>query len=284
MRRSFRTALLAGLLVSNGTAHGEPAAAPSRHALPSVVIMPMRPVIVRADLPGCGSSCPRWISAEGTITTETPAAFRDLFQDIGDTRLPILLRSSGGVIDAALEIGRMLRARQMTVAVTGTRFIGCRPADDTCRPTASDGGGAVYAGMPITTGSACTSACAYLLAGGTARHVSRRGQVGVHRVSTSQFVTVRRYHMADGRKVTEDRPALRRIADTQAATAIDDRIARYLAEMGVSDLPLKRANEVPATSVRWLTRADLVESRLATDTTDGADLVLPPGNGAPLTP
>lgn len=272
-------ALFAALTVAT-TAHAQTAAAPQPRPAPAAAITPMRVVIVRADLPDCGDACPRWISAEGLITPDTPAAFRDILDRLGETRLPVFIRSPGGVVNAALEIGRLIRARNLTVAVTGTRFVGCRPTDPTCKP---DGDGAdtpPYVGMPIATGTSCMSACAYLIAGGVERHVSRRAQVGVHSAATSQLTTVERYQMENGRPVKVERPALRRVAGVTPSGDINSRIADYLNEMGVSDLPLKRAATVPNTSIYWLTRAELRDSGLATHTTDGADLVLPAGIGA----
>lgn len=66
------------------------------------------------------------------------------------TREPtgVLLNSPGGEVGEALEIGRMLRAGNLPVAVSANAF--------------------------------CFSACPYILAGGSERTVSRRATVGVH--------------------------------------------------------------------------------------------------------
>lgn len=270
---------LVALLAATPVAEAQ-TAPPQPRPAPAAAITPMRVVLVRADLADCGETCPRWISAEGLITPDTPAAFREILDHLGDTRLPIFVRSPGGVVNAALEIGRLIRARNLTVAVTGTRFIGCRPTDPTCQPSGAVGDTPIYVGMPVATGTSCMSACAYLIAGGVERHVSRRAQVGVHNAGTSQLTTVERFQMENGRPVKVERPALRRVAGTTPTGEINGRIADYLKEMGVSDLPLKRAASVANTSMYWLTRADLLDSGLATHTTDGADLVLPAGIGA----
>jgi hypothetical protein len=239
----------------------------------------MRVVVVRADLPGCGDACPRWISAEGVITQTTPEAFRQLFRDIGDEPLPILIRSPGGVVSAALEVGRMLRARHAAVAVAGTRFVGCRPDDDSCLP-ATPG---AYIGLPVTD-AVCASACAFLIAGGEIRAVPRPARVGVHRMAVARSYTVERYRVdyrqengrrvEVGRALVEQRQVTRTRRFAAPLRAIEAEVGRYLDEMGVSQLPLTLGNRVPPTTLRWLSDRELSASGLATRVSLDGDAAL----------
>jgi hypothetical protein len=251
---AFAAALLAA---TNGRAAAAPAAPQA-----------MRVVVVRADLPGCGDACPRWISAEGVITQATPEAFRQVFRDIGDEPLPILIRSPGGVVAAALEIGRLLRARHAAVAVAGTRFVGCRPDDDSCLP-ATPG---AYTGLPATD-AVCASACAFLIAGGEIRAVPRPARVGVHRMAVARSYTIERYRVdyrqENGRRVEIGRALVeqRQVTETRRLAAplraIETEVGRYLEEMGISQLPLTLGNRVPPTTLRWLSDRELSTSGLA---------------------
>ncbi|TIP63717.1 MAG: hypothetical protein E5X63_47215, partial [Mesorhizobium sp.] len=49
----------------------------------------MRFVLVRGRSFLCDPNCPEWISAEGTISAQTPERLRQLLDTIGDRRLPV---------------------------------------------------------------------------------------------------------------------------------------------------------------------------------------------------
>ena len=53
--------------------------------------LPMRVVIVRSVLAGCGSLCPQWISAEGQITAQSPAVFKKALAKAKDLHLPVVV-------------------------------------------------------------------------------------------------------------------------------------------------------------------------------------------------
>ena len=84
----------------------------------------------------------------GSIADGDAVRFADWLQ--GEPNLPtsIALNSPGGDVDDALQIGRLIRARDLPVV--------------------------------IAPGAVCFSACPYILAGGRERQVSREGFVGVH--------------------------------------------------------------------------------------------------------
>ncbi len=108
--------LLAGLLASASTVLASPAGGAD-----------MQFLVVRSNQPGCEPTCPEWISAEGTIVRESPTHLKKLLKAIGDRRLPIVVTSLGGDVDAAMVLGRIIRARKLEVAVGKTRFVGCQP-------------------------------------------------------------------------------------------------------------------------------------------------------------
>src|SRR5690348_1002266 len=61
---------------------------------------PMRFVIVRSHEAGCEPNCPQWISAEGEVTPQTPALFKKFLKQVGKNRLPVLINSLGGDVEA----------------------------------------------------------------------------------------------------------------------------------------------------------------------------------------
>ena len=73
---------------------------------------------MRFELTGNGGNCIgcEWIAAVGRITPETPALFR---REIVDAYpgLAVMFESDGGDMTAALELGRLIRARGMSTSV-----------------------------------------------------------------------------------------------------------------------------------------------------------------------
>jgi hypothetical protein len=84
----------------------------------------------------------------GSIADGDAVRFADWLEERPNLPSSIALNSPGGDVDDALEIGRLIRARNLPVV--------------------------------IASGAVCFSACPYILAGGTERQVSREGFVGVH--------------------------------------------------------------------------------------------------------
>jgi hypothetical protein len=150
---------------------GSTLAAKKKSAPPSppklIYEAPMTVVIVRNNVSLCEPNCPEWIAAEGEITDGTPAKFRDVFKRMGKKQLPIVIRSPGGSINAALEIGKMIRKRKLDVAVGSTQFDGCGPNRKDCKlPKVNKG---IYRGTASSFYGFCNSACPLILAGGTVR-------------------------------------------------------------------------------------------------------------------
>jgi len=242
---------------------------------------PMRIVVVRDVRPDCAPACGEWISAEGEFVRETPALFRKVFRDLGQRDLPIFMASSGGDVEAALQVGRLFRARRATVAVQRTRFADCDPGQPACpapRP------GEPRRGEPETRMSNCASACVYALAGAERRILGAASAVGVHQ-SRSVARIHRRYYVRfvieNGRRREISR---RLISEKTVAIKPEDQgagadtykpIARYLREMGIGDGLLALVTSVPPSSIRALDWNEVVSTRLMTEYRPPASLVRP---------
>jgi len=77
----------------------------------------MRFIIARSSAVGCKLNCPEWISAEGAITADTPALLKRVLKKLGTRKLPIIVNSPGGDVDAALQLGRIIRKNGLDIAI-----------------------------------------------------------------------------------------------------------------------------------------------------------------------
>ncbi len=177
----------------------------------------------------------------------TPGAFRQFLA--GEKYQPVVyFDSPGGRVTAALELGRLIRARGLDTYVGGPyeSFEGFSgPAREKTRTLARRG--------------ICFSACAYAFLGGVSREINEGGSYGVH-----QFYS-------GGRPLGD--------STTQVAMTV---LASYLDEMGVDrrllDLasltPSERLSSLPLAAARRLL-VDNTEPELAPwalDTTSGGKL------------
>ena len=190
--------LLAFLLVQD--AAGEAVTVKKTPKVPEVP--PMSFVIVRSGVTGCEPNCPQWISAEGQIMPGSAAQFRKILKQAGKMRLPVLLTSQGGDIEAALAIGQMIRQRKLDVIVGWTLFMSCNPGDKTCKLPKEQKG--VYAGLAMTGRAYCFSACPFILAAGQKRMLGTGAVVGLHEITTQPIIQRIRYNetyrIVNGRK------------------------------------------------------------------------------------
>jgi hypothetical protein len=201
---------------------------------------PMTVVIVRNSVSLCEPNCPEWIAAEGEITDGTPAKFRDVFKRMGKKQLPIVIRSPGGSINAALEIGKMVRKRKLDVAVGSTAFAGCWPNRKDCKLPKEDKG--IYRGTASSFYGFCNSACPLILAAGTVRLASEETLVGVHKpkiVWEQERVFYREtYRMVNGKKKVLKRTVTGRKRGKDKVTfefgkQLRKKLAGYYASIGV---------------------------------------------------
>ncbi len=230
----------------------------------------MRFAVVRNIGTECYPVCAEWISAQGTITTKTASQFRNfLRRGVGNRKLPVVIESRGGDVDSSLAMGRLIRARGLDVGVGRTNFIGCSPGAKGCKPR-KDG---TFIGSAISVNAYCASACAFVLAGGVSRVVGRPSYLGVHQITTIRQMQKLLYRLetrwVNGKKVTKKRIIKRIPTGTETSTRMSKqlrrKIAKYLAEMGVSADLLESIEKTPASTMLRLTQDEMAAMKLVTD-------------------
>jgi hypothetical protein len=243
---------------------------------------PMRVVIVRSTLKECEPLCPEWIAAEGEITPATPQAFRKVFKQMGKKKLPIVIRSPGGSITHALEIGRMIRKRGLNIAVGATIFTGCAPDDKSCKLPKENKG--IYRGSAGSWFAFCNSACPLVVAGGTKRMIGNDVQVGVHKpktIWTNERVWYREtYRIVKGKKKIISRKIARREKLKPKVTyGYDKRLRKqltaYFKEMGTDPAIIAESEDTAYKDIKNLTAGELDAYRLRTSTSSPRSLSNP---------
>ncbi len=250
----------------------KPAATP--HATPSS-LAPMRFVRVMSNGPACEPNCPEWISAEGKIVRGSAEALDRVVGALNGQPLPIFINSAGGSVEDAMEMGRLIRAKHLAVAVVHTKIAPCPASVSACGEAR---------GEAETAGAYCASACVLVLAGGAERYVSPLSFVGVHQLTqVLRQETVKRAYKVRyfgvawfkwevSRKLVVDRSTstIKRAADQNVV----DIVAEYLSGMGVGEPVMSLTLATPSRQVRWLTPEELAASRLATTSVEGAAPVI----------
>lgn len=153
----------------------------------------MRFALVRGSNPLCNPDCPEWISAEGVVAAATPGKLRQLLDDAGGRRLPVVVNSPGGDVQAALAAGRLIRERKLDVAVARTDFLDCDPGAVGC--SAKDD---LHTGLTVDAGGECGSACVVMIAGGVRRLVGSTAHVSLHSLGMGDKVKAYFDEMAIG--------------------------------------------------------------------------------------
>jgi hypothetical protein len=155
-------------------------AAPKSQPQPvsSIQREPMVFYLAKGEGDACGPGCSEWIAAEGAVDIGAPQRLRTLLSRLGKRKLPIFFHSPGGLAAHAMDMGRLLRERQMTAGVSKTNPAGCIGAsDESCR-TLKRSGQTLDAELSNVAG--CNSACVLVLIGAKARQVPPGAQLGVH--------------------------------------------------------------------------------------------------------
>src|SRR5580700_8170351 len=214
-------------------------------------VPPMRFVRVTSAGPACKPNCPEWLSAEGRIEPGTAKAFADAVANLKGRRLPILIHSPGGSVADAGSMGELIRAKGLAVAVARTLITNCPEASLKC----PDG-----PGTAITGGAICASACVLVLAGGVERLAAPSARIGVHQITTVVSETEGLAHLKSTRKIHEQKG-----------------VDAYLAATGVGEPVMTLMRKTSAASIRWLSPAELKDSRLVTLALDAAEPILASG-------
>ncbi|WP_280824675.1 hypothetical protein [Pseudaminobacter soli (ex Li et al. 2025)] len=241
---------------------------------------PMKFVVVRSSSPACEPTCPQWIWANGEIVGDTPAQFQRLLKRIGRQRLPVVINSPGGNVEAAIKLARMIRGRGLDTAVGGALLVGCLPERKDCLETQKETG--VYLGVLVR--GICASACPLMLAGGVERLAGESSYVGVHQITTTvsreQVFYRERYQLVNGKKrVTErkvvQRKKLKSYKTTKLANQTKTLMLGFLKEMGLSQSYLAVAQGTAAADMRQLTWPELIDLKVITGFQAPESLVQP---------
>jgi hypothetical protein len=244
--------------------------------------LPMYFAIVRSNAGYCEPNCPEWIYGEGQIDANTPSAFRKVLSQMGGRQLPLVLISPGGNVEAAVEMGRLIRKNKIAVQIGYTRFFNCSPRDASCIGDSPQKG--EFRGMAMVDGAFCWSACPLVLAGGERRLSSEWSYTGVHQVTTvyqrQQVLYRERYRVVDGKKKVISRKVLsRKDAGTQSTTRLPKAtrtlLTGYFREMGVEKTLLKAMLSTTPDKIRRLLPNEMLTMHLITELSN-TDLLTDP--------
>jgi hypothetical protein len=231
----------------------------------------MRFVVARSNAEGCEPNCPEWISAEGAIEAGTPAKLKRILKKLGPRKLPIVVNSPGGNVEAALQLGRLIRKNKLDIAVGTTSFAQCQSGAVGC--PADAGKGVAQLGMASDGGAMCNSACPLMFAGGVQRLVGRWAYLGVHQITTTfqrQQVYYRTmYRIVHGRKkIISNKIISRKNVGTfktyEMSKAVERKLSAYFREMGVQRGVLDVMKATPAGDIRQIDLDDMAAMDLVT--------------------
>lgn len=188
-----------------------------------------------------------WISATGTITSDTPNRLRGFLEREGAEGGKIVFHSPGGNLLAGLTIGRIIRDYRLAT------YVGKSEPD------------AEVIGTDTLRDGICASACAYAFLGGTkrSRHLawaegSTQSKLGYHRFYDSRddlgIVSAQIAKIVRGVSLTEGQ-------------ILSGLIAAYLSDMGVDAKLLTYANSYGQDEIGNI--SDEEAQRLSVFTADG---------------
>ena len=295
MKRCSILAALKALAAAFGfavaIASAQPALAAGGNSLPAIMsaMRPMHVAIVRSAEPGCEPNCAEWIAADGDLVESTPALFEQVLKSLGQRKLPVFVNSGGGSIEAAMAIGRMLRAYDLAVSVTRTDFSPCTGGATACGPAArarpSAKSGAVARGLPNSYNAYCASACTLLLAAGSERLASPWSLVGVHSIIVfqTQYKIRRTYKVTTSQQPGGGEISHRTLIGEQTIGSSTTQIAvndanyhpieAYMREMGIDPSLVPLMEATPNTSIHWMTAAEEAATNLVTRRQSGDNLL-----------
>jgi len=253
MHRGIISLALSGCLAAAALA-----AAARAQPAPDAKAAGLQPIVfyVAKGAPGaCGPGCSEWVAAEGDIDPAAEPRLWELLRKLGnDRKPPVYFHSRGGDVAAGLQLGRLLRARSLTVGVGRTLPATCdrqnpgAPACEALKRSGRELPAELYIGAGL-----CASSCSYAILGGTVRHIGVGAKVGIHDAYTAP--TIRTFDES-GRVV--DRPQVMSAESARASLARTyGVIAGYVNAMGVSVELVKAAHAIPSNDLHILTRAEL---------------------------
>ncbi|TCR92092.1 hypothetical protein [Rhizobium sp. BK376] len=244
---------------------------------------PMEFVLVHGDAAYCDrdGTCADWIAAEGQIKADTPKKLQKILKTVGKKKLPIIVRSPGGDVAAAMEMGLVIRKKGLSVAVGGSRLSGCGFTDPFCTSGRGKDGSAT--GEVYSSGAVCFSACPLLLAGGVRRIASPFALIGVHQITTTyreERVRYRtEYQMVNGRKkILSQKEIGRKIVGQHDTTKLGKKqkaaLIAYLDKMGIDDAIFDMMMSATPSSIRLIKQDEAIQIKMTTEQESADDLVL----------
>lgn len=243
MRIARLLALALSLTALPAVAQDKPAAAPQPE--------PMRIVLTRSAEP-CEPDCREWLAAQGAITKDTLAELRRAIAELNGRKLPLLVYSTGGTVEAAIAMGELIRKSGLDIAVARTVFSQRDPAL-----------GTIDERSPL-----CASACTLFLAGGQRRIIPSQSRIGVHQqtIVETETTTVRDYKIVRGRReLVDERTETRTVKQEQATGEIDAKMRRYLDAMGLDRSFIEVTVSTPADTMRYLKPDEMLATTIATE-------------------
>jgi hypothetical protein len=226
-------------------------------------------------------SCADWIAAEGQIMADSPRKLQRFLKTIGGRPLPIIVRSPGGDVASAMQMGTIIRRLGLSVAVGGTRAEECLEADPLCVGAQHTDGSVV--GEIYSDGAVCLSACPLLLAGGVRRVAGPFAAIGVHQITTTyrevrvQYRT--EYEMLNGKKKILSRQEIgRKMVGERDTTKLGAKqkaaLVAYLTKMGVEPSLFDLMMSADPKSIRLLAQVEALNLKMTTELSSADQLVI----------
>jgi hypothetical protein len=256
---------------------------------PSPPEPPMKVRIGESTAAGCQPDCRAWISAQGKIVAgQTLPQFQAVMRQLKGRKLPVFINSSGGDVTEALAIGRLIRAKGLDTAVIKIDSPSCPAGDSGCAKKQAKG---MDNGSPSPY-ALCASACAFILAGGTQRFAGPLTQVGVHQPqSFTTYTRVRRVYRVTvspygGKTKTllSESKVSQKTVPTQTSERQYRGMREFLAAMGIGPEAETLMRSAPYYSMHWMTRDELLSTKLITSRSTGLELLPSAASPAPALP
>ena len=198
--------------------------------------------LAHGEANACGPGCSNWIAADGKIDPDAAGRLQHLLARLKGPLPPLFLHSPGGQVSGTIELGRIVRARKLTVSVGHTIPLNCdtdRLSSNSCDTQIRDGQPIEARFDPLTW--MCNSGCVYVLAGGSTRLIPPWVSLGIHDV---------------GYMPTAGHPEPTKLAMMVGKEITDEHLRAYIREVGIDTRLLTEAFAVPFSSVARLSRED----------------------------
>jgi hypothetical protein len=203
---------------------------------------------------GTGGNCDtcRWIVAEGTISSDTPALFeRFIFKKQRDGSIPryLHINSPGGQLFAAIKLGELYRKHELSIFVAKT--LG----------ELDQNGTHVDDRMVPRDEAICASACVIAFAGGKRRLAVKDHYANAISVNVVPKILVHQFYSADA--LVDPAKAQFSGLDRSADQVVSGLLLEYFNSMGVSSNLFQLMSRVaPTDPLHEMTDKELLESGL----------------------